>query len=250
MAIGAFGQDVLAWVVDDAGDDLGGGNVDLRHVDVRKMKTGFGQFHMFSFSNPAVGNKDMGKVILVGSANDPVPFFLAPGSLTTGASAQSFIRLEPGTGQYEYFRMIRVCSDNVSILHSRFGRLEVVTLDSPDNIGSVQISSEQYFQLDYEPMDVDSIEYKFKESRRFNERPHILVDTSNETGSEQTLTYELNEKTSTTSKWDYKVGIKLDTSHSLAMQQPLGPIRYTGSQVALLTHGHCVWDAICHSWIV
>ncbi|KAF5341171.1 hypothetical protein D9611_006067 [Ephemerocybe angulata] len=168
-------------------------------------------------------NKGMGKVIIVGSANDPVPFFLAPGSLTSGASAQSFITLEPGTGQYDgYFRLIRVCSDNVGILHSRSGRLEVVTLDSRDKIGSVPISSEQYFQFDYEPMDVDSIEYNFKESRRFNERPHILVDTylSNDTGSDQTLTYELNEKTSTTSKWDYKVGIKLGFSKKVKTGVP------------------------------
>ena len=66
-------------------------------------------------------------------------------------------------------------------------------------------------------MEVDSIEYNLKESRRFNERPHILVDTylTNSTESEQTLTYELNEKTATTSRWDYKLGAKLGITRKI-----------------------------------
>jgi hypothetical protein len=83
--------------------------------------------------------------------------------------------------------------------------------------GRRPISSEHYFTFDYESMEVVGIEYNLKGSRRFNERPHVLVDTylSNTTGSEQALTYELNEKTSTTSKWDYKAGFKLEVTRKI-----------------------------------
>lgn len=124
-------------------------------------------------------------------------------------SSTSFITLEPGKGKYDgYFRMVRICSGNVAIITSKSNGLESTF---GTKVEDCPTTSEQYFTFDYEPMEVVSIDYDLKESRRFDVAPHVLVDTylSNDTGSEQTLTYELNEKTTTTSRWDYKLGIKL-----------------------------------------
>lgn len=84
-------------------------------------------------------------------------------------------------------------------------------------VANLSVSSDQYFSFDYEPMEVINIDYDLKESRKFEVTPHVLVDTylSNDTGSEQTLTYELNEKTVTTWRWDYKIGIKLGYSNKI-----------------------------------
>ncbi|KAJ3542650.1 hypothetical protein NMY22_g3428 [Coprinellus aureogranulatus] len=156
-----------------------------------------------------VRNKTMNQVILASSDPKPCPIYFADGSLKGSASSCSFITLEPGKGKYDgYFRMVRICSDNVVVIVSKSSGLETVT---GAKVSDISVSSDQYFSFDYEPMEVVSIDYDLKESRRFDVAPHILVDTylSNDTGSEQTLTYELNEKTATTSKWDYKVGIKL-----------------------------------------
>ena len=70
--------------------------------------------------------------------------------------------------------------DGVSIITSKSNRLELEDIESGRN----PISSEHYFTFDYESMEVENIHYDIKASRRFNERPHVLVDTylSNNTG--------------------------------------------------------------------
>lgn len=139
----------------------------------------------------------------------------------------SFITLEPGKGKYDgYFRLVRICSNNVAIITSTSNKLESTFGERVENCPT---SSEQYFSFDYEPMDVISIEYDLKESRRFDVAPHILVDTylGNGTGSEQSMMYELNEKTVTTSRWDYKLGIKLGFTKkvkSMCTIQPYNPL--------------------------
>ncbi|KAF5339413.1 hypothetical protein D9611_009867 [Ephemerocybe angulata] len=65
--------------------------------------------------------------------------------------------------------------------------------------------------FDYRPLEVEKIEYDLKESKRLNEKPHVLVNMylENDADTEQMLTYKLNEKTVATSRWDYKVGFKV-----------------------------------------
>jgi len=112
--------------------------------------------------------------------------------------------------------MIRETADDIRILRINGGRLDTVKIGSKAELGNVAATSDQYFQFKYEPLEVYSIEYDLKESKRFNERPHVLVDTylSNDTGSEQTLTYELDEKTTTTWHWEYQIGVEVGAEAS------------------------------------
>ncbi|KAL3690756.1 hypothetical protein R1sor_004407 [Riccia sorocarpa] len=157
--------------------------------------------------------------------------------VTNRAYDETWFRFEKGTGKHaNNFRLRNYFSDDVLV--SRTHQKPQVYNHNPD-----EVYDDQYFTFLFEDMEIFKVEYHLDLGKIVSSTPKIISQQTlhNYTTAEQTMTFEVDEKVSHTSTFEYTLGFTISVGTTFKAGLPL--IAEAGFTVGLENRHDFKWGS-------